>query len=92
MGSAALGTAKTTTAAALGVLLSRIRTPVQRVDIEPQPDISRTIGQNRKRKGIASGYRRPISTAGPGCLPLSIEQLRPVTSSRGRHDFPLNSP
>jgi hypothetical protein len=37
--------------------------------IKPDPWLSKKEDK-RKRQRIASGYRRPISAAGPGCSPL----------------------
>jgi chromosome partitioning protein len=46
------GTAKTTTVAALGVLLSRTGTPVHLVDMDPQASLTRAFGHQDQTDGL----------------------------------------
>lgn len=64
------GTAKTTTAAAVGLLLARAGRPVHLVDMDPQASLTRAFGQNdaADRQPVAwtreTGHKR-ISSCGP---------------------------
>jgi chromosome partitioning protein len=79
------GTAKTTTTAALGVLLSRSGIPVHLVDMDPQASLSRAFGQtdpaDRLYHSFASRASLPVDTLAPKLTltPSSIELARMET-------------
>lgn len=79
------GTAKTTTTAALGVLLSRNGIPVHLVDMDPQASLSRAFGRTdpaaRLYHSFASRASLPVDTLAPylTLTPSSIELARTET-------------
>jgi chromosome partitioning protein len=81
------GTAKTTTAAALAVLLSRSGTPVHIVDLDPQASLSRAFGVSDNADGL---YNALTNRAG---LPVqTVSQnlsLTPSTIELGRAEIEL---
>jgi chromosome partitioning protein len=81
------GTAKTTTAAALGVLLARGGTPTHLVDLDPQASLTRAFGLSDESDGL---YHALMSRAG---LPIqSVIQdltLTPSTIELGRAETEL---
>jgi len=83
------GTAKTTTAAALGVLLARSGTPTHLIDIDPQASLTRAFGLADETDGL---YRSLIDRAG---LPVrTVSQnltLTPSTIELGRAETELLS-
>jgi chromosome partitioning protein len=79
------GTAKTTTTAALGVLLSREGTPVHLVDMDPQASLTRAFGQSdpadRLFHAFTSRASLPLDSLAPNLTltPSTIELSRAET-------------
>ncbi len=81
------GTAKTTTTAALAVLLSRGGTPVHCVDLDPQASLTRAFGQTDDTDGF---YHALTSRAGLPVQPVSDNlTLTPSTIELGRAEVEL---
>jgi chromosome partitioning protein len=90
------GTAKTTTAAALGVLLSRIGRRVHLLDMDPQASLSRTFLQNdaadrlylslRSRAGLPIDQLDEYLTLTPSTLELSRAESE-LLAEPGREYF-----
>ena len=55
------GTAKTTTAAALAVLLARGGTPTHLIDMDPQASLTRAFGLGDETDGLYSESRRAVA-------------------------------
>lgn len=90
------GTAKTTTTAALGVLLSRLGLRVHLVDMDPQASLTQTFGQSdpadrlyvslKDRAGLPICEVAPNLTLTPGRLTLSRAESELLTEI-GREHF-----
>src|SRR3990172_11820813 len=90
------GTAKTTTTAALGVLLSRSETPIHLVDMDPQASLTRAFGRSdsadRLYHSLSSRASLPIDrlafnlTLSPRSLELSRAETELLTET-GREYF-----
>lgn len=90
------GTAKTTTTAALGVLLSRGETPVHLVDMDPQASLTRAFGRSdpsdRLYHSLTDRAAMPVDRLAPNLTisPSSIELTRAETellAEAGREYF-----
>jgi chromosome partitioning protein len=83
------GTAKTTTAAALAVLLARSGTPTHLIDMDPQASLTRAFGMEDETDGL---YRCLMDRAG---LPVKVLaenlSLTPSTIELGRAETELLS-
>ena len=81
------GTAKTTTTAALAVVLSRSGTPVHMIDMDPQASLTRAFGASDDADGLynalASRAGLPIQTVSPNL------SLTPATIELGRAETEL---
>ncbi len=79
------GTAKTTTTAAMGVLLSRCGTPVHLVDMDPQASLTRAFGRHdssdRLYQSLTDRASLPVDRLAPYLTisPSSIELTRAET-------------
>ena len=90
------GTAKTTTTAALGVLLSRSETPIHLVDMDPQASLTRAFGRSdsadRLYHSLSSRASLPIDrlafnlTLSPSSIELSRAETELLTET-GREYF-----
>ncbi len=83
------GTAKTTTAAALAVLLARSGTPTHLVDMDPQASLSRAFGVSDEADGL---YRSLTDRAGLPVQTVAANlSLTPSTIELGRAETELLS-
>jgi chromosome partitioning protein len=81
------GTAKTTTAAALAVLLARGGTPTHLVDMDPQASLTRAFGLTDEHDGL---YHALTNRAGlPVCRVSENLTLTPSTIELGRAEGEL---
>lgn len=90
------GTAKTTTTAALGLLLSRAGLRIHLVDMDPQASLTRAFGQDDKADRLYSSFsdraELPVDDVADGLTltPSTVELVRAETellSEQGREHF-----